>query len=311
MKQSWKGNSKKKVKRKLSIGVFAFNEEEDIVKVISRVTAEKGNNFVTDEIIIIADGCIDNTIPIVKRIQKLHKNIKLLSKKNRSGKPKAINRFFKKSRNKLNLIVNADNLPAKNSFTKMVKAISEKENVVLVGARSVCVNKGTKILDYCNRFVWGLHHEMARIKPKISGLVLVDKDVIDKIPIECAVDDAAMEAICQDKNKAMRYLPSARVYIRGPVTIKEYFLQRKRNHVGYIWIRNNYPNYKPSTFNMRKLPAKIVLLISKDPRNLIVLPLVAGIEVYSKLVAYYCFFVLKSNSVLWPKIHSSKGINDN
>ena len=79
-----------------TVGTAVYNEENNIKKFITSVISQKTSpNFILKEIIIVASGCTDNTIPIVENLMRKYKIIKLISQKNREGKASAVNILLK------------------------------------------------------------------------------------------------------------------------------------------------------------------------------------------------------------------------
>ena len=66
------------MKKSVSIGIPAYNEEENIKILLSSVLAQKQDNFIIKEIVVVSDGSTDETgnrvLEIRNKIIKLFKN---------------------------------------------------------------------------------------------------------------------------------------------------------------------------------------------------------------------------------------------
>src|SRR5579884_1744481 len=51
-----------------SVGIMAYNEEANIARTIHAVLSQKGPSMRIEEIIVVASGCTDRTVPIVSEI---------------------------------------------------------------------------------------------------------------------------------------------------------------------------------------------------------------------------------------------------
>src|SRR5579863_3055303 len=48
-----------------SIGIMAYNEEANIASTLQAVLAQTGPSIIINEVIVVASGCTDRTVPIV------------------------------------------------------------------------------------------------------------------------------------------------------------------------------------------------------------------------------------------------------
>ncbi|HEY6543141.1 MAG TPA: glycosyltransferase family 2 protein, partial [Ktedonobacteraceae bacterium] len=80
-----------------SIGIMAYNEEANIASTISAVLAQTGPSIVINEVIVVASGCTDRTVPIVKELAEQEARVRLFVQERREGKASAINLFLKQA----------------------------------------------------------------------------------------------------------------------------------------------------------------------------------------------------------------------
>lgn len=134
----------------VSFLVPAFNEEKNIentIDAILKIDYPKGKK----EIIIINDGSIDKTLEIARRLEKKHKEIKILDKPN-SGKANSLNDAIKLVRGDLMAVTDADSYPNPDSLKNMVGHF-EDEKVAAVTSRVLVKNKENwlekfQVMDY-------------------------------------------------------------------------------------------------------------------------------------------------------------------
>src|SRR5581483_4256735 len=78
-----------------SIGIMAYNEEANIGRTLQSVLAQTGPSIIINEVIVVASGCTDRTIPIVTEMATQEVRIRLFVQEKREGKASAINLFLK------------------------------------------------------------------------------------------------------------------------------------------------------------------------------------------------------------------------
>src|SRR5512139_1341907 len=77
-----------------SVGVTAYNEEANIGPLLEALLQQHLYDVQISEIIVVASGCTDNTVPIVESYITENPQIKLLIQPKREGKTAAINLFL-------------------------------------------------------------------------------------------------------------------------------------------------------------------------------------------------------------------------
>lgn len=125
----------------ISFIIPAYNEEKVILKTLCDVT-----NFflsVPHEIIVVIDGCTDETINLVNEFKKTHSNVVSVEKKERQGKGKAIISGILESKGSIIVIIDADNSVSLKSVKQMIGLVSDSGFDGVIASRYV---SGSKIL---------------------------------------------------------------------------------------------------------------------------------------------------------------------
>jgi len=299
---------KKEMKKcSVSIGIPAHNEEKDIAKVVKAIVNQNMQNRIKlKEIIVVADGCTDRTEEIVIDLALVDTRIKLISKK-REGKSAAINTILKSAKEEIIIIANADNIPDDDCLFEILSPLSDKK-VGLVGPQIVCINKDNNFVGYLNNLLWRLHHRISFIEPKTGGFIALRKKYFNCLPEKSPVDEATIEAIIKSKNKKIKYAPRAKLYLKGPENLNDYFKQRRRIHFGYFWLKEKYTQYHPSTFKAKHLFSVLVKEISPNIVNNFFLLSAIFLEVVAKIAGFYDFKKKRKDHQKWEMVASSKGL---
>lgn len=122
----------------LSVGIPAYNEEQNISTIIKSILRQKQTSYKLERIYVVCDGCSDNTAKIVKELSKKNKEIKLIERNQRSGKVDALTTIYKTNKSDFILTVDADlAFPKKDDFEQLIKAITADKNINFAGPRHI------------------------------------------------------------------------------------------------------------------------------------------------------------------------------
>ncbi|MFH1537177.1 MAG: glycosyltransferase [Patescibacteria group bacterium] len=124
--------------KKLSIIIPAYNEGKRIVPTLN----EYCRHFKDDtEILVIANGCSDDTAEVSRELEKNYSNLKTFATKNLGGKGAAVYYGFKEAQGELVGFVDADGATSAIEFEKLVKQVAEDNDGVIASR----YNKNSKI----------------------------------------------------------------------------------------------------------------------------------------------------------------------
>lgn len=288
-----------------SVGIFAFNEEKNIVNIIGAILSQKVYSAEINEVIIVASGCTDSTVSIAENTAKSDSRIRILSEPKREGKAKAINTFLAEAKNEILIIESADTIPRKDAIEKLVSPFTD-ETVGMTGARPIPVDNPKTLMGFTTHLLWNLHHFISLKNPKMGEMVAFRK-IFDSIP-ETAVDEAQIEEIIARKGYRIIYIPGAVVYNKGPESVGDFMRQRRRVHCGHLILKKE-TGYKVSTSNSLEL---FLLVLEKEKINFrffLFLPMAIVLEGLSKFLGWWDFAVRRKDHVIWEVAKSTKNID--
>jgi len=117
---------------KVSIIIPTFNDQETISICLDSILNQDEPNF---EVIVVNDGSVDNTLPILEEYQKKDKRINVISQKN-SGAAIARNTGLKLAKSDYILFIDADDWIDNNYVSALIqKADNTKADMVFCGMR--------------------------------------------------------------------------------------------------------------------------------------------------------------------------------
>jgi cellulose synthase/poly-beta-1,6-N-acetylglucosamine synthase-like glycosyltransferase len=290
-------------KLRCSVGVTAYNEEANIGHLLDALLNQHLYDVEITEIIVVASGCTDNTVPIVAQYAADNPTVKLINQPRREGKTAAINLFLAHAREAICVLESGDTLPAENTVEHMVRMFADP-TVGMVGAHKIPVNTPDHLVGLFTHLRLRLEHQLCLEIPRLGEMIAFRK-VLERIPPDVAMDEAFVEAFIVRRGMSVRYAPDAVVYNTGPDTIRDFVTQRRRNHAGHLYLKSKYGYVVSSMQNTRV--AKIALKEIWGAIQLVwALFLLAVLEGWSRLLGWYDFAVKKDRHVVWDMAWSQK-----
>src|SRR2546427_9336582 len=150
-----------------SVGIMAYNEEANIGRTLQSVLDQTGPTVRVEEVIVVASGCTDRTVPIVTEIAQKEPRIRLCVQEKREGKASAINLFLKQAISPVVVLIGADVLPEDSALEYLCAPLKDPK-IGMVGGRPVPVNDPATFMGHAVHLLWRLHDRLARIHPKLG-----------------------------------------------------------------------------------------------------------------------------------------------
>lgn len=286
-----------------SVGITAHNEEDNIAALLEAMLDQHLHDVEITEIIVVASGCTDNTIPIVRSYQERDPRIKLIVEPERRGKTSAINLFLREAKEDILVLESGDTLPHEYAIENLVRVFADP-TVGMTGAHKVPVDTPDHLVGLFTHLRLRMEHELCLDIPRLGELIAFRR-VLDQIPPDVAMDEAFVEAIVIKHGLRVIYSPNAVVYNTGPTTIREFVRQRRRNHAGHLYLRHKYGHKVASIQNTRV--ARVALReVWGAIRLLYTLGLLAILEGWSRLLGWYDFAIKRERHVVWDMAYSQK-----
>src|ERR1700737_2105445 len=198
-----------------SIGIMAYNEEANIARTLQSVLEQTGPSIRIDEVIVVASGCTDRTVPIVAEMALQEPRIHLCVQEKREGKASAINLFLKQDISPVVVLIGADIIPEISAIEHLCSPFKD-HSIGMVGGRPVPINDSDTMMGHAVHLLWRLHDRVSRVYPKL-GEVIAFRNVISGIPTDSAVDEISIQALISQLDYKLTYRPDCVVYNKGPV----------------------------------------------------------------------------------------------
>ncbi len=286
-----------------SVGVTAYNEEANIGRLLDALLAQHLREVDIVEIIVVASGCTDQTVPIAESYAARYPQVRLFVQPKREGKTAAINVFLANAHTGICVLESGDTLPHEDAVEHLVRMFKDP-NVGMTGAHKIPVNTPDHLVGLFTHLRLRLEHQLCLEIPRLGEMIAFRK-VFDRIPPDVAMDEAFVEALVVQRGLQVRYAPDAVVYNTGPDNIQDFVRQRRRNHAGHLYLKSKYGYAVSSIQNTRV--AKVALKeIWGAVRLVWTLVLLAVLEVWSRVLGWYDFAIKKDRHVVWDMAWSQK-----
>jgi biofilm PGA synthesis N-glycosyltransferase PgaC len=287
----------------ISIGVCVYNEERNIGSLLNSLLNQKTTQHI-NEIIVVSSACSDKTNAIIEtEFLKFYPKVVLLKQEKREGKASAVNLFLEHANGDIVVVESGDTIPTDDTIENLIEPFKNPK-IGMVGGRPIPVNDPNTFMGFTVHLLWDLHHKLALKHPKLGELVAFRENLIKKIPIDTAVDEAFIEALINEKGYELKYVPSAIVYNKGPETISDFLKQRRRIFAGHIHLKK-IKRYTPSSMkiNILKLTFEVIKL---NPKEILWLFGAMFLEFYGRLLGSYDFFIKNKNPFIWDIANTTK-----
>jgi poly-beta-1,6-N-acetyl-D-glucosamine synthase len=290
-----------------SVGIMAHNEEANIGRTIRAVLEQQNTSIHIEEVIVVASGCTDRTVPTVLEMALQEPRLRLCVQEKRQGKASAINLFLKEANSPIVVLLGADVLPEPSALEHLCAPFKDPK-IGMVGGRPIPVNDPATFMGHAVHLLWRIHDQLARMHAKL-GEVIAFRNVISGIPTNSAVDEISIQALISQLDYQLIYEPACIVYNKGPLTINDFLKQRRRIYAGHLQVRAQQ-NYAAST--MKVIPIVCQLLACHDftmstPKQTLWTLGTVLLEGLARLQGYYDYRH-KHEHHIWQMVDSTKNL---
>jgi poly-beta-1,6-N-acetyl-D-glucosamine synthase len=290
-----------------SVGIMAHNEEANIAHTLRLVLEQGGPSLRIEEIIVVASGCTDRTVPIVTEIAHEEPRVHLYIQEKREGKASAINLFLKQASNKVVVLIGADVIPEDSALEYLCAPLKDP-HIGMVGGRPVPVNSQSTFMGHAVHLLWRLHDRMARRHPKL-GEVIAFRNVISGIPSASPVDEISIEALISQLGYQTIYEPACIVYNKGPLTVRDFLKQRRRIYAGHLQVRDQQ-KYEASTMKIGPIFCQLLSyrnFTMRTPKQALWTLGTIFLEGLARLQGY-SDYLRKREHYIWQMVESTKDL---
>lgn len=288
-----------------SVGIAAYNDEMNIGKLLSAMLAQELKTVEITEIIVVASGCTDRTVPIVQEFAAKDARVRLIVQEKREGKTAAMNLFLQAAREDICVWESSDTLPRADSIENLVKLFANPQ-VGMTGAQKIPVNVPEHIVGYMSHLRLRLEHQLCLEIPRTGELIAFRK-VFTHLPPDVAMDEAFVEVLVIRRGLEVHYAPDAVVYNMGPETLGEFIMQRRRNYAGHLHLVHKY-GYRVSSLETSRVVRIALDEVWKALRLIWTLAVLALVEAFARLLGAYDYYIKGDKHMVWDMAWTTKKV---
>jgi len=298
----------------LTIGVCAYNEERNIKALLSDVLNQRGlpQNV---RVIVVASGCTDNTVGIIREIMSGDRRVELIEEKTRTGKTNAINLILANCHAGVVTLVGADIRLPQDSVGEILRAISD-DRVAVVGGLPVVENSESGIVAKSATIIWRvMRNAMTELGSRgelsfvMGELYCFRTDLVERIPPEVMNDDAYVATFARNRGFKVVHAANANFVLKVPSTITDYIAQRRRVTFGHLQIKaqmGRFANIEGMALDQTAILARAMIReAASHLMSMIRAMFLLELEVMVRLLAWLDLWTGKQHT-LWNTIATTK-----
>lgn len=292
----------------ISVGTSAYNEEQNIAKMLESVCNQKEKTIRIREIIVVSDGSLDKTVKAAKKIKD--ERIKIFDDRKRKGLSSRFNELLNKFNGDILVIVDSDMLMKdKLTVEKMASYFAKDPSTALVCGNTEPLPAKTFLEGAINNYIlvreslgkeysfgntaYGAHAFLA-FSRKFAKSLSIPKNILNP--------DAYSYFTCKSKGYQTIFAKDAVALYRSPQSINDHINQATRHIIGGSQLKKYFEEeLVDAGFTIPKpiLTKLMFLQLKKNPVGYIVL----------KILNFYCQYLSIRNKNFdpkWTTIKSSK-----
>jgi len=166
----------------ISLIIPLYNEEGSINELYSQISTVIKNNNYSYEVLFIDDGSTDDSLNILKQLNKKDKHIKIISFQKNNGKSAALAEGFRNAIGDVVITMDADLQDDPNEIPKLIESINSGFDLVSGWKKKrhdpITKTVPSKLFNYTTALLTGI-----KIHDFNCGLKAYRKQVIKEIPV--------------------------------------------------------------------------------------------------------------------------------
>lgn len=287
----------------VSLVSCVYNEEGNLPKFLDAVLAASGPRFRVREVIVVASGCTDRSVEILRAYAARDPRVHVIEKPVRDGKAPALRVGLAQATGELVVLENADTVPAPGALAALL-APFERPEVDLVCVRPVPADTPKGFVGRMGETLWLVHDEISRQSPK-AGEALAFRRMSPPLDDDVEDDDTFVGLYVGGQGGVSVYVPDAVVFNRVPGTMGELVAQRYRIDRQVVGLRR-----RTGLLSVAWEPLYLVRAVARflraRPERIPEVGALAGLELLVRLSAVVTVAVHPRPLRTWAQLRSTK-----
>lgn len=216
----------------VTVGIPAYNEEQNIGRLLREIVKQSEKNIKINEVIILSDGSTDETVAIARSVKD--KRVKVFAGSNRKGKCFRLRQLFKMAKSEVLVLLDADVLPtSKATVSNLCMHFLSGKEIALIGG----VEYGLPPSTFTEKALNNLNEAFNMIREGLNnghnvfcvrgGILAISRNYFKNIdlPLNMIPDDNFFYLLAKRRNLIFHYEKDAAVWYRNPQTVADQISQ--------------------------------------------------------------------------------------
>lgn len=292
----------------VTIGIPMYNEAQNIESLLSSILLQRRDIWQLDKIILYADGCTDDTVKIISRIN--NNKVFLINSTKRNGQAFGQNKIIKNTTSNVLVLLNADiKLEGQNFISNLVRPFLTDPRMGMTSANVIPLESNNffeKVINWSHQIKKSIYNSSVDLEIYLchGRARALSKQFYHNLVFQKLIaEDAYSYLRCKELDLNFSYCKDAILHFRSPSNLKEYLLQSRRYFKGAQELGKYFKN--KSLNNIYQI--KVSYLLKYWTSSLLQRPILTMVYI---LVAFYSSFTYKIQdtqiSYIWEPSNSSK-----
>ncbi|OKI99707.1 hypothetical protein AMK18_21690 [Streptomyces sp. CB01249] len=267
---------------KVSIGIFAHNEEHTVGRAIEAMLAQEPEQAKILEIFVLSCASTDSTVAAAEAYARHDARLTVVNRPKREGKLAAINDFLARATGDVLVIAGADLVVAPGLVERLVEPMRRDPRCGMTGPR-IATHGTAGLTGRMHDLLWRMHHEIASMQPKLGEVVALRREFVPEgLPTGIHCDEVVMEAEVIRRGGLLAYVSEAEVRNFPPSDVREFYGQRRRIACQHR-AADRRLSYRPATLRKRNVVRAALNVVREDPGRVLTLASLCGVELAARM----------------------------
>lgn len=287
----------------VSVVSCVYNEEQNLPQFLSAVLSATGTAWEVRELIVIASGCTDRSVEILRSAAERDPRVRVTVLPRRDGKASALRVGLAQTSSEVVILENADTVAAPGAFEALLTPF-RRPQVSLVCAHPTPTDTAPGFAGRLGGALWGVHDRISRLSPK-AGEAVAFRRVNPPLNDDVQDDDTFVGIYVGSRGGESVYAEDAIILNRVPATLGGLFQQRYRinRQILGLWRSTGLSS---STWDPLLLVRAVAQYSGANPRRWRELVALALLESIARIAAVANALVDRRPLREWVPIESTK-----
>lgn len=240
----------------LTIGIPAHNEAQNIQFLLESLLQQTSSFYILEKIIVICDGCTDETEAIVKYFSSNQPVVTVINDQQHIGKSERLNQLYRMNTSDILITIDADLIIGNNYVLDEMVRHFDTDEVAVVSGNSHPMpgeNNIERMINTWYEFWYEVRHAYNQgdnIHNLHGAILALRKSFADTIiyPVGTIANSQYLYFAIKAKQSGFYFAKEAVVYFYSPNTLRDYLLilnrysaeRRKNAEIFGEWIYKEY-----------------------------------------------------------------------